>query len=174
MRRAAIVVVTLGLTVACGSEPATLRGPQPTASPSVTPTSSPTPTATASPTPASASPSLSTSPAPRPHHRALPPVELNEASSGRTLRVRVGQRVVVELPGGSVGGYVVPRSSDEQVVPRRSSSGGYPSDAPARASFEAAQRGEADLSATTDFGCLHTQPRCLPAQKQWLVHLVVG
>jgi hypothetical protein len=58
-------------------------------------------------------------------------------------------------------------------VRRDTAGGGYPSDQPARAHFTATRPGTADLTSTTDFTCLHTQPRCLPPQHQWTVHLIV-
>src|SRR4051794_11503573 len=98
---------------------------------------------------------------------------LHESDSGRTIHVHVGDVITVRLPGGS-GGYHRPRSSDHDVVHRRSASGGYPSEADARARFVARQTGKADLTSVTDYYCLHTTPRCLPPQHDWVVHVVVG
>lgn len=97
---------------------------------------------------------------------------LHEDDSGRTIHVHRWDTITVRLPGGS-GGYHVPRTSDRDVLRRTSASGGYPSDADARASFRARHRGTADLTSYTDFACLHTEPRCLPAQREWVVHVVV-
>jgi hypothetical protein len=98
---------------------------------------------------------------------------LHKDDSGRTIHVTVGDSIRVRLPGGS-GGYHVPRTSDRDVLRRTSSSGGYPSDEDARASFRARHRGTADLTSYTDYKCLHTEPRCLPAQREWVVHVVVS
>jgi hypothetical protein len=97
---------------------------------------------------------------------------LHESDSGRTIHVSPGDVIRVRLPGGS-GGYHVPRGSDRYVVRRTSAAGGYPSEQDARATFVARHRGTADLTSYTDYKCLHTDPRCLPPQRQWVVHVVV-
>ena len=99
---------------------------------------------------------------------------LHEDDSGRTIHVSRGDVVKVRLPGGSSGGYHRPRTSDRDVLRRTSASGGYPSDDDARARFVARHRGTADLTSYTDYTCLHTQPRCLPPQREWIVHVVVS
>lgn len=88
------------------------------------------------------------------------------------LRLHRGDTVEVSLPGGAQGGYVRPTSSTDSLN-RSSASGGYPSDQPARATFVAVKAGSADLSAQTDYTCLHSNPRCLPPQRQWIVHVIV-
>jgi hypothetical protein len=103
------------------------------------------------------------------HHRYL-----KESDYGRTIHVVVGDKISVRLPGGSGGGYHRPRSSDSTVAQRIGAAGGYPSDADARATFVARHRGKADLTADTDYPCLHTTPRCEIAQRIWVVHVVVG
>ena len=97
---------------------------------------------------------------------------LHEDDSGRTIHVSVGDVIRVRLPGGS-GGYHRPRTTDRSVVRRVSASGGYPSATDARASFRARHHGTGDLTSYTDYQCLHTQPRCLPPQREWIVHVVV-
>jgi len=99
---------------------------------------------------------------------------LHEDDSGRTIHVSRGDVIRVRLPGGASGGYHRPRTSDRDVVRRTSASGGYPSDDAARARFVALRKGAADLTSYTDYRCLHTDPRCLPPQRQWVVHVVVG
>ena len=103
------------------------------------------------------------------HHRYL-----KESDYGRTIHVVPGDKISVRLPGGSGGGYRQPRSSDATVVERVWAAGGYPSDDDARATFVARKHGKADLTATTDYPCLHTTPRCEIAQRIWVVHVVVG
>ncbi|MCU1595769.1 MAG: hypothetical protein JWO12_3161 [Frankiales bacterium] len=88
--------------------------------------------------------------------------------------MRVGQKLEVTLPGGANGGYDQPASSSSDVVRRTSASGGYPSDHPAQASFLGVKPGTADLTSETDYTCLHSNPPCLPPQRQWLVHVVVS
>ena len=99
---------------------------------------------------------------------------LHERDSGRTIHVSRGDVIKVRLPGGSMGGYHRPRSSDGDVVHRTSASGGYPSADQARARFVARHRGTANLTSYTDYRCLHTDPRCLPPQREWNVRVVVG
>ena len=98
---------------------------------------------------------------------------LHEDDYGRTIHVHRWDTIVVRLPNNS-GGYHVPRTSDRDVLRRTSVSGGYPSAEDARASFRARHRGTADLTAYTDYACLHTTPRCEIAQREWIVHVVVG
>lgn len=98
---------------------------------------------------------------------------LHESDSGRTIHVSRGDVIKVRLPGGSMGGYHRPRTSDGEVVERTSASGGYPSDDQARARFVARHRGTAELTSYTDYRCLHTDPRCLPPQREWTVHVIV-
>jgi len=98
---------------------------------------------------------------------------LHESDSGRTIHVARGDVIKVRLPGGSMGGYHRPRTSDGSVVDRTNAAGGYPSDDTARARFVARHRGTADLTSYTDYQCLHTEPRCLPPQRQWTVHVDV-
>ena len=112
-------------------------------------------------------------PTPTPAASGGPRGSLTEASSGTTVRVRAGQSVHVSLPGGAFGGYTQPASSSPSIARRTAASGGYPTDQPAQATFLAVRPGTADLTAATDYTCLHSNPPCLPPQRQWLVHLVV-
>lgn len=98
---------------------------------------------------------------------------LHESDAGRTIHVARGDVIKVRLPGGSMGGYHRPRTSDGDIVQRTNASGGYPSDDKARARFVARHRGTADLTSYTDYTCLHTDPRCLPPQREWTVHVIV-
>lgn len=99
---------------------------------------------------------------------------LHQGDYGRTIHVSPGDVIKVRLPGGSAGGYHRPRTSDGDVLQRTNASGGYPSDDVARGRFVARHRGNADLTSYTDYRCLHTQPRCLPPQREWIVHVVVA
>lgn len=99
---------------------------------------------------------------------------LKQSDYGRTIHVHVGDKISVRLPGGTSGGYHRPRSSNSTVAQRIWAAGGYPSADDARATFVARHRGKADLTATTDYPCLHTNPRCMIAQRIWTVHVVVG
>jgi hypothetical protein len=59
------------------------------------------------------------------------------------------------------------------VVTRTAAAGGYPSNAAATATFNAVQRGQADVMSATDAGYLHSNPRCSIAQQVWTLHVVV-
>jgi hypothetical protein len=98
-------------------------------------------------------------------------VTVTDDDSGSTLHVRVGQRLRVRLSSGT---WDPPVSSADSVVTRRSSNGGYPTDQPVDAVFDAVGRGAADVTAQSDAACFHTEPRCLMASRQWQVHVVVG
>lgn len=100
-------------------------------------------------------------------------VVLTEQSAGTTVRVRVGEQVVVELPADASGGYVAP-VSDGAALERSSTRGGYPSGQPVVAVFAAIGAGAVNLTSTTDYACLHSEPRCLLPQRQWSVRVVVA
>ncbi len=95
---------------------------------------------------------------------------VTDHDSGETVRLKVGQLLRVQLTQDS---YARPVSSAEQIVVRRSSSGGYPSTPPVDAVFEAVGRGAADVTASTDYACFHAEPRCLRPTRQWTVHVLV-
>jgi hypothetical protein len=52
-------------------------------------------------------------------------------------------------------------------------SGGYPSKAPALASYRAVEPGTAEILSGTNARCLHAQPVCAIAQRLWRVTVVV-
>ena len=113
-----------------------------------------------------------TSPTPaRPTATATPAiVVVTDDSNGSTVRLRIGQRLEVRLTKDT---YDPPVSSADGVVVRRSSRGGYPSSDPVDAVFEAMGRGSADVSTQSDMACFHTQPRCYPPTRLWVVHVTV-
>src|SRR5262245_3879582 len=93
------------------------------------------------------------------------------ADDGATVRLRVGQAVVVVLvPEG--GTWDVPTASGRAVL-RASASGGYPSLRPADAVFHAIRPGQSVLTSVTDARCLHSQPRCEIPQRLWRILVVV-
>ena len=98
---------------------------------------------------------------------------LHRGDSGRTIHLERGDVVKVRLPNSSGGGYHRPRTSDSAVMQRTNAAGGYPSDDVSRARFVAIGKGTADLTASTDYACLHSQPQCEIAQQIWTVHIVV-
>jgi hypothetical protein len=184
------VLAGVALTTGCGGSGSS-AGPQVlagnsvgpatvTASPAPIPMITPAPSATASATAgsASASPAATLTASALDSNGASPSptrtstATLTESDSGRTITLTVGQLVTVNLPGGSSGGYDQPQSSSA-AMHRDSVSGGYPTAQPAVAQFTAAEAGAADLTSQTDYRCLHAQPPCMVAQKQWVVHVIV-
>ena len=173
--RTRLAVVVLVAVAGCSSSGADeLAGPTVSAAPpasSATPvtTSAAKPTASATAATPRAVPTKSKSPTPRPSTDS--PTVVRDGDSGTTIHVRVGQRVRVRLEQDT---WDPPTSSDEAVLTRRTSTGGYPTDTPADAVFEALKPGTADLAAQTDAACFHTEPRCLMPTRLWQVHVVVS
>ena len=97
---------------------------------------------------------------------------MDEDDSGRTIALRVGQQLRVTL--GRQGQQWQPAQSSSAAVVRRSTQGGYPGSEPMVAVFEAQSRGQAQVSASTDLACFHTEPRCLAPQQQWSVTVTVS
>ena len=95
---------------------------------------------------------------------------MTDADSGTTVRMHAGQRLRVRLTQGTWD----PPQSSTGVVVRRSTSGGYPTGQPVDATFEAVRPGTADVTAQSDAACFHTNPRCLMAQREWRVTVIVS
>jgi hypothetical protein len=101
------------------------------------------------------------------------PAALTTADNGVTVRVRAGQRITVTLGGqGPTYGWHIPAVAGT-AVRRTSASGGYPSQQPARSVFLALHPGTATLSTSDDFACLHVQPACAVAQREWRATILV-
>lgn len=181
-----IAWVVMLLAAACGGQQAaTLDASTPTTPATVTsarPTSPfPSPSLGATTPPASAGSGQATvsatttpgSPPPSPAAATIHPTAgsafARDADSGTTVHLRVGQRLQVQLTQDA---YDPPVSSSTLLV-RRSSSGGYPTGRPVNAVFEAVSRGTADVTATSDAACFHTQPRCMMPTRMWSVHVTV-
>lgn len=111
-------------------------------------------------------PSLVTTPSPTPTY--VGSRTLTESDFQATVVLSVGQSVEVRLPAD----YDPPTSS-RSAVARALSRGGYPTGQPVQATFRAEHAGRADLTSETDYGCLHTTPRCELPQRIWIVHVVV-
>jgi hypothetical protein len=139
--------------------------PSTTATPSVAAsvgTASASPAATVTPFPTS-----SVTPSPTPTYTGSR--TLVESDSGATIRLSVGEIVNVSLPA-----EYDPPSAQANVMVRLSSAGGYPTGKPLEATFRAQNAGRTDISSATDYACLHAQPRCMIAQRVWIVHVVVS
>jgi hypothetical protein len=104
--------------------------------------------------------------------RAAPPPGpvLGDAADGTTVHLVRGQHLQVRLSRGS---YDPPMSSRPASVVRRRTVGGYPGTHPVEADFQALASGPAEITATTDAGCLHGRPRCLIPQRLWTLHVDV-
>jgi hypothetical protein len=104
--------------------------------------------------------------------RAAPPPGpvLGDDADGTTVHLVRGQHLQVRLSRGS---YDPPMSSRPASVVRRRTAGGYPGTHPVEADFQALASGPAEITATTDAGCLHGRPRCLIPQRLWTLHVVV-
>ena len=91
-----------------------------------------------------------------------------EKDAESTVAVNVGDTMNVALPAN----YRQPTSSSG-AVSRIATSGGFPSSAPATATFKATRSGRADLVTVTDAACFHTEPACKMPQRSWVLHVVV-
>lgn len=101
------------------------------------------------------------------------PSQLTVADNGTTVRLVRGQSVTAELAAQGMWSWHVPVATGT-AVRQVNSSGGYPTEQPARATFVATEPGTAELTAIDDTACLHGNPVCLPRQGQWRVSIVVG
>jgi len=99
-------------------------------------------------------------------------VTVTEADSGRTVHLHIGQRLRVVL-GGRGDQWHRPASHGPSLR-LMTASGGYPSRRLAEAVFVAVRAGTASVTSMTDRACLHTQPRCLIAQRVWTVRARVA
>jgi hypothetical protein len=161
--------LTTGAT-ACGTQAAGQPAGPPTAA---TATAIPARTATASPQVAGTASRLPPTPPPSSPPPALTgPVTLTTADNGAAVRLHIGQQVAVALASEGLFSWHVPTAVGA-AVRRRSASGGYPGQQPARAAFLAVQSGSATLTAIDDIACLHAQPACEPAQQEWRATVIV-
>ncbi len=152
-----------------GATPGSTASPLPTPQrASASPESSTIGSGSASTGPGGASSPTASRPTPS---RSQGTVTVTQDDDGQTVRLAVGDRLRVRLTTGT---WAPPVSSEPAVVIRRSTSGGYPSDQPVDAAFEALASGRAEVSAESDAACFHTEPRCMMAQQQWRVTVIVG
>jgi hypothetical protein len=94
---------------------------------------------------------------------------LVESDSGATIKLKVGELVKVSLPS-----EYDPPNAQSNVLTRVSSSGGYPTGQRLDATFRGANTGRTDITSSTDYACLHTQPMCMIPQRLWIIHVMVS
>lgn len=99
-------------------------------------------------------------------------ITVTEADSGRTVRLRIGQRLRVIL-GGHGEQWHRPASPGPSLRVAKTA-GGYPGTLPAVTVFAAVRPGTASVTAMTDHPCLHAQPPCMMAQRVWSLRVVVA
>jgi hypothetical protein len=99
-------------------------------------------------------------------------VTVTEADSGRTVHLRIGQRLRVVLAGHGMQWHRP--ASPEPSLRVAEASGGYPSAQPAMAVFVAVRSGTASVTSMTDHPCLHAQPPCMMAQRVWSLRVLVA
>ena len=165
MRRIVLALFCLLCGCATSTNTAGIFSPSTTATPSVVAsagTASASPAATVTPFP-----TTSVKPSPTPTYTGSR--TLVESDSGATIDLKVGEIVKVSLPSE----YDPPHAQSD-VMTRVSSRGGYPSGQPLEATFRADRVGRTDITSTTDYACLHTQPMCMIAQREWIVHVIVS
>ena len=93
------------------------------------------------------------------------------ADNGAVVAVHPGEQITVIL-SGSWDPLLI---GDARVLHLVSMSGAYPSTTTAalHATITATGSGQAEVTTSTDMGCLHSTPRCLPAQQLWRIQVVV-
>jgi len=164
MRRLTLTALCLLCACAASTQAGGIISPSTTATPSPIAsigTASASPAATVTPFPTN-----SVRPSPTPTYTGSR--TLVESDSGATINLKVGEVVNVSLPS-----EYDPPNSQAAVVTREGSTGGYPSGKPLAATFRAQEVGRTDIMSTTDYACLHAQPMCGIAQREWIVHVVV-
>ena len=159
MRR--LSVLAAALTIAACADAGVTPGVRPTISREVTPA------ATATSSPASTATPMDSTPSPTPTR--IGTTTLTEEDSGSTVVLKVGESVRVTLSSD----YHQPEAQGS-AVERRAASGGYPTSGPAIATFVAVARGSAELTSTTDYGCLHATPSCALPQQLWSARITVS
>jgi hypothetical protein len=97
------------------------------------------------------------------------------SDDGATVVVAPGQVIAVVLGGHGMLMWDRPRVTGSAPAALRqfSASGGYPSAAPARASYRAVRAGTTDILSGTNARCLHARPPCEIAQRLWRITIVV-
>jgi hypothetical protein len=102
-------------------------------------------------------------------------VTVTPSDGGATIVVVPRQVITVVLGGQGMLQWNPPRlaGSATGILRQLSGSGGYPTTAPARASYRAVRAGTAEILSGTNARCLHAHPPCEIAQQLWRVTVVV-
>jgi hypothetical protein len=102
-------------------------------------------------------------------------VTVTISDDGVTVKIVPGQLITVLLGSQGTLQWTRPRLAGPAaaVLRQLSASGGYPSQAPARAAFRAVQAGTAVILSSTDARCLHAHPACAIPERLWRVTVVV-
>lgn len=102
-------------------------------------------------------------------------VTLTQSDDGATVVLTRGQMIIVVLGGPGLPTWDQPLAAGPQasLLHRLSASGGYPSTAPAKATFLAVRQGASLIRSITDVKCLHTKPMCQIAQQVWQISVIV-
>jgi hypothetical protein len=96
-------------------------------------------------------------------------ITVTERDTQTTVTMVVGQTLVVSL-----GKDYRPVTLTGTALTLVSTTGGYPTGQPLRATYRAAAPGTVDLRTMTDYPCLHTTPRCALPQLQWTLRVNVA
>jgi hypothetical protein len=99
-------------------------------------------------------------------------VTVTEADSGKSVHLRIGQRLRVVLGGHGMQWHRP--ASPEPTLRLADTSGGYPSASAAVAVFIAVRSGTASVTSITDHPCLHANPPCKIAQRIWSIRVLVA
>jgi cellulose binding protein with CBM2 domain len=97
-----------------------------------------------------------------------PDVAVGQADDQSTVTLVVGQTLGVSL-GAEFGTPTVGGASLEPL----SASGGYPTGQPLAALYRAVTSGSVDVTAQSDYACLHATPPCSVPVRRWTVHVNV-
>ena len=102
-------------------------------------------------------------------------VIITTSDAGATVVLVPGQEITVLLGGQGMLKWNRPRlaGSVPGILQQLSASGGYPSMAPAAASYLAVRYGTAGIISGTNARCLHAHPPCTIPQQLWRVTVVV-
>jgi hypothetical protein len=157
--------VLLAALVACAS---------PSARPAADGGSSPSPEVSGSATLVTPQPSATGVASPTPTRTPTPDatgtVTVSEFDAGKTISLRVGQKLEVRLGAD----YRPATATPDGILDRTSASGGYPTKEPMVATFVARAAGNARVESSTDYACLHATPSCALPQQLWSVGIIVA